>query len=77
MNKSRPPGGIQVKRIGQRRWYWSDTYHWILTLTWPRFFLLISGVYMAANLFFAIAFFAVPGAVANARAGSFLDVFLL
>lgn len=70
-------GGTPVTRVGQGhwRWHWSDTYHWVLTLSWPRFFVLAIGFYLLINLVFAYAFYAVPGAVANARPGSFADVF--
>jgi inward rectifier potassium channel len=67
--------GTPIARIGHRRWHWSDSYHLILTLSWPRFFVLIGGFYLLINLIFAAAFYAVPGAVANARPGSFADVF--
>lgn len=67
--------GTPVARIGQQRWHWSDAYHSILTLSWPRFFALAGGFYLFINLVFACAFYVVPGAVANARPGSFADVF--
>lgn len=64
-----------VTRIGKRRWHWSDAYHAILTLSWPRFFVLIVGVYLLVNLFFATAFYLVPGTIQNTRPNSYLDVF--
>lgn len=67
--------GTPVTRIGRQRWHWSDAYHLILTLSWPRFFALVASFYLLINLVFACAFYAVPGAVANARHGSFADVF--
>jgi len=66
-------GTSEIRRVGVRRWYWSDIYHWMLTLTWPRFFLLVGVLYFVTNLVFASAFFLVPGAVANARPGYFPD----
>ncbi|RFP19067.1 MULTISPECIES: ion channel [unclassified Duganella] len=68
-------GTSQIKRVGLGRWYWGDIYHWMLTLSWPRFFLLVGGLYMVTNVGFALAFFLVPGSVSNARPGSFLDTF--
>src|SRR5471032_3029995 len=68
-------GTSQIKRVGLGRRYWGDIYHWMLTLSWPRFFLLVGGLYMGTNLAFALAFFLVPGSVANARPDSFLDTF--
>ena len=66
-------GTSQIRRIGVSRWHWGDIYHWILTLTWPRFFLLVGVLYFLTNLGFALAFYLVPGAVSNARAGYFPD----
>lgn len=65
----------QVTRIGASRQHWSDAYHKMLTLSWPRFFALIVGIYLLVNLMFAGAFFLVPGSVLNTRPGSFVDVF--
>jgi inward rectifier potassium channel len=68
-------GDTHVKRVGGARWHWGDSYHWVLTLSWPRFLWTVLAVYMGTNLLFALAYFLVPGAVANARPDSFLDVF--
>jgi inward rectifier potassium channel len=66
-------GTSEIRRVGVRTWYWSDIYHWMLTLTWPRFFTLVGVLYFFTNLFFALAFFLVPGSVSNARPGYFPD----
>lgn len=68
-------GTSQIKRVGLGRRYWGDIYHWMLTLSWPRFFLLVGAIYLFTNLAFALAFFLVPGSVSNARPDSFLDTF--
>lgn len=74
--KPRSPADLIAHRIaGRPRWHWSDSYHLLLTLSWPRFFTLVAGFYLLINLLFAAAFYAMPGAVANARPGSFTDVF--
>ncbi|MET3131914.1 inward rectifier potassium channel [Oxalobacteraceae bacterium GrIS 1.11] len=67
-------GNAEIKRLGGRRWNWSDSYHWMLALSWPLFFLMIGVLYLLTNVLFASAFYLVPGSVANARPGSFLDV---
>ncbi|NRR31512.1 ATP-sensitive inward rectifier potassium channel 10 [Oxalobacteraceae bacterium] len=67
-------GNSRIRRVGTGGWYWSDAYHWMLTLSWPRFFALVGALYLFTNLLFAAAFYAVPGSVANARPDSFLDV---
>ncbi len=64
-----------VTRVGEPHWHWSDAYHIILTLSWPRFFALIVGIYFLVNLIFATAFYAVPGTIVNSRPGSFADAF--
>jgi len=64
-----------VTRVGERHWHWSDAYHITLTLSWPRFFALMVGIYFLVNLAFAAAFYAVPGTIVNSRPGSFADAF--
>jgi inward rectifier potassium channel len=66
-------GTSEIRRVGVRTWYWSDIYHWMLTLTWPRFFTLIGVSYLLTNVIFALAYFLVPGSVSNARPGYFPD----
>lgn len=68
-------GNSRIKRIGVGHWSWNDAYHWVLTLSWPKFFLLNGTLYMTTNLLFACAFYLVPGSVANARPDSFVDMF--
>lgn len=68
-------GNALVKRVGGKAWYWSDLYHSMLAMSWPRFFALIGVVYLLTNVLFATLFFIVPGSVANARPGHFADVF--
>jgi inward rectifier potassium channel len=67
-------GNSQIKRVGIKSWYWSDAYHLMLTLSWPRFFAVVGALYFVTNLAFALAFYLVPGSVQNARPGSFLDM---
>lgn len=67
-------GNSNIERIGVGRWHWSDSYHWMLTLSWPRFFSLIALAYFLINLVFAAAFYVVPDSVANARPNSLVDV---
>ena len=68
-------GGTQVYRIGARRTILDDPYHFILTLTWPRFYALVVAFFLAINLVFATAYWLVNGCIANARPGSFSDAF--
>ncbi len=52
-----------------------DSYHLVLTLSWPRFFCILVLVYIFLNLIFATLYWLLPGSVVNAREGVFLDYF--
>ena len=67
-------GKVEIRKFG-RQWHgWGDPYHLILTLSWPRFFALLTGFFLAVNLLFATAYWLATGSVEHARPGSFLDV---
>jgi inward rectifier potassium channel len=50
-----------------------DTYHWLLTLSWPQFSAFILGVYLAVNLVFSIFYYL--GRPCIAGMDSFADAF--
>ena len=50
-----------------------DPYHHVLTLSWPRFFTLLVTLFAGLNLAFGLAYWLVPGSVANARPEAFSD----
>lgn len=54
---------------------WRDLYHLFLTISWPRFLVLIVLLYIAVNALFALAYMAGGNCLENARPGSFLDAF--
>ncbi|HEX8987483.1 MAG TPA: ion channel [Rhodocyclaceae bacterium] len=64
-------GEVVIRKTTRQRRLWSDPYHLILTLSWPRFFALLTGFFVALNLVFATAYRLVPGSVDHAA--SFLD----
>ncbi|MEG4001844.1 ion channel [Microcoleus sp. SVA1_B3] len=66
---------LNVVRLGLPRLHFADLYHWLLTLSWPRFFILIWLSYTLTNSFFALAYLAGGDCIANARPGSFKDAF--
>ncbi len=67
-------GAFEIRKSG-RQWHgWLDPYHLILTLSWARFFALLTGFFLAVNVLFATAYWLVPGSVSHARPGSFLDM---
>ena len=51
----------------------ADPYHFILTLSWPRFFALAAFGFLLLNALFGVAYWIDPGSVANARPTQFLD----
>jgi inward rectifier potassium channel len=62
-------------RVGLRKYWYEDLYHRALTVSWRGFMLLAAAVYLGANTLFALVYLLQPGAIANARPGSFLDAF--
>ncbi len=68
-------GGFNIVRKGVSNHHWSDLYHLLLTLSWPKFLLLISLGYLIANALFALAYLASGDGIENARPGNFLDAF--
>jgi inward rectifier potassium channel len=65
----------RIRTIGIERAPQKDMYHYVLKLSWPAFFGIVSVVFIFANLVFASAYLARPGSIANARPGSFEDAF--
>ncbi len=52
-----------------------DLYHWLLSLRWRYFLLLITLFYGSINVLFALAFLTTGNGIANAQSGSFKDAF--
>jgi inward rectifier potassium channel len=65
----------RTRAIGSPRPSFGDLYHFALRLPWPRFLLGGLLLYVAANAAFALLYLAQPGAIAQARPGSFADAF--
>ncbi len=61
--------------IGLPRPWLGDLYHLTLRLPWASFLFGALVLYLAVNAGFALLYLAQPGAVANARPGSFADAF--
>jgi inward rectifier potassium channel len=68
-------GAVQLTTRGAARYDLRDPYHFMVTLTWPRFFLALLAVDLAINIVFALLYLADPGSIANARPGAFADAF--
>jgi inward rectifier potassium channel len=54
---------------------WRDNYHWVLSLSWPRFALFLVVSYIVTNLFFATLYVIGDGCVADMTPGSFPQAF--
>jgi inward rectifier potassium channel len=67
--------GRAVVSIGLDRKLWSDAYHVLLTLSWPRFFALLVGGFLVVNGLFAVGYAAQGDAIDGARPGSLVDSF--
>jgi len=50
---------------------WRDSYHWVLSLSWPRFALFLAGSYVVINFLFAALYAVRPGCIANLEPGSY------
>jgi inward rectifier potassium channel len=68
-------GNVKLRKQSALRTEWRDFYHFVLQLSWPRFYTLIVGFFIAVNLMFGCAYALVDGSVANAHKGSFFDLF--
>jgi inward rectifier potassium channel len=71
-NRSLPTEAI---RLGLASFTRSDVYHFLLTLSWLNFLLLVSGIFLVTNALFAVLYLLGGDCLANARPGSFLDAF--
>ena len=62
-------------QLGVPRFDFSDPYHLAVSLSWPAFIVGMIGLWLAINVLFALLYVASPGDIANARPGSFSDMF--
>ncbi len=68
-------GAFELTKTGASRYDFRDPYHSLVELSWPRFLLVVLGLVLSINVGFALLYLASPGAVVNARPGSFSDAF--
>src|ERR1700722_10297874 len=54
---------------------WTDFYHNAMTVTWPGFFGSLAAIFVLFNLLFAQIFYLGDAPIANAKPGSFSDLF--
>ncbi len=63
----------RVTAVGRTLAPHEDFYHWVLKLSWPRFFAVVTAAFLALNAVFAALYMVVPGSVDGAS--SPLDLF--
>jgi inward rectifier potassium channel len=68
-------GQFEFVKLNAKKFDWRDTYHFILTLSWPGFAGLIFGIYLLINLVFAALYMLNVHAVAEMPRGSLLYAF--
>ena len=59
----------QIRIIGRRAAPHEDAFHFVLTLTWPRFFALVALAYLTLNALFATLYWIKPGCIAGSGNG--------
>lgn len=70
-------GSFNVARRGLSFWTSLSLYHRLLTMSWARFLILVSGLYLIANLIFAFAYLACgPGSLVSSPEVTFRNDFL-
>jgi inward rectifier potassium channel len=68
-------GKVEFLKINAARRDWRDTYHWILSLTWPRFAAFLLLVYCLLNLIFATAYVIGGPCIGEMTPGSYPQAF--
>ena len=68
-------GHFEFVKLNAKKFDLRDTYHLILTLSWPGFAGVVFGIYLLINLVFAALFLLDSHAIAEMSPGSFSDAF--
>lgn len=68
-------GNIEFLKINAARREWRDSYHWVLSLNWPRFALTLLVGYLALNFFFAFLYTIGGPCIGEMTPGSFPQAF--
>jgi inward rectifier potassium channel len=68
-------GQFEFVKLNAKGFDWRDTYHFILTLSWPGFAGFVFGIYLLINCVFATLYLVDPHGVAEMAPGSFSDAF--
>ncbi len=68
-------GGGRIVAEGLEHGFWKDFYHNAMTASWPGFFGVIAAAFLALNFVFATFYALGDDPIANAKSGSFYDLF--
>lgn len=49
-------GSFNVLREGLSKWQELSPYHWLLTMSWPKFTAFVAAVYITSNMLFAVGY---------------------
>ena len=76
MPKARAPipvrsGSIEFLKINAAPRDWRDSYHWVLSLSWPQFALFLVVGYLVLNTLFALLYALGPTSISEMQPGSF------
>ena len=65
----------KIRVVGQKRAFQGDLYHTVLGRGWFTLTTIVFGAFLASNALFSLAYLLVPGSIAHARPGLFMDAF--
>jgi inward rectifier potassium channel len=68
-------GRTEFLKINAASRGWRDSYHWVLSLSWPRFGLFLLTSYVVINLLFATLYVVRGNCIADLTPGSFPEAF--
>jgi inward rectifier potassium channel len=68
-------GKLEFLRSNSSYREWRDVYRSVIALSWPRFAVVVIGLYLVINVVFAIGYFLGDGCIAEMPRGSFASAF--
>jgi inward rectifier potassium channel len=68
-------GQREILAEGIQRVVFQDLFHYFMTVTWPRLFATFAGFFLAFDVLFGLAYFLVPGSIANLNPPGFAGAF--
>lgn len=68
-------GQVEFLKINAARREWRDAYHWVLSLSWPRFAAVLLGLYLTINILFASAYAFGGPCIGEMTPGSYPEAF--